>query len=145
MKEAARFFKILADEARLKMLWLLFNNDELCVCDVMAALEITQSKASRHLATLRNLGLVTDRKEGLWSYYALCPVDDPLVKEHLDLLRTSLARRKDAKQLLGKLHDWLQEKSRGAKCAQGRVWASAKKKIKEGSAKPRFQEALNER
>jgi hypothetical protein len=54
LKETARFFKVLADEARLKMLWLLFNHRELCVCDIMAALEITQSKASRHLAALRN-------------------------------------------------------------------------------------------
>jgi hypothetical protein len=45
LKETARFFKVLADEARLKMLWLLFNNRELCVCDIMATLEITQSKA----------------------------------------------------------------------------------------------------
>ena len=64
MKEAARFFKILADESRLKMLWLLFNRRELCVCDIMAVLEITQSKASRHLATMRNVGIVTDRREG---------------------------------------------------------------------------------
>ena len=63
MKETARFFKVLADEARLQMLWLLFNRRELCVCDIMAVLEITQSKASRHLAALRNAGLATDRLE----------------------------------------------------------------------------------
>ncbi len=49
------FVKVLADEARLIMLWLLFNHRELCVCDIMAALEITQSKASRHLAALKRL------------------------------------------------------------------------------------------
>ena len=87
LKETARFFKVLADEARLQMLWLLFNNRELCVCDIMAALEITQSKASRHLAALRNAGLATDRKEGLWSYYSLRPVDDELAEAHLKLLQ----------------------------------------------------------
>ena len=71
MKEAARFFKALSDESRLKMLWLLLNHRELCVCDVMAVLEITQSKASRHLAALRHIGIATDRREGLWSYYSL--------------------------------------------------------------------------
>ena len=116
MKEEARFFKILADESRLKMLWLLFNRRELCVCDIMAVLEITQSKASRHLATLRNLGIVTDRREGQWSYYSLCPVEDRLAEEHLKLLKTTLARRPDAKQLLGKLEDWLKEKEQGASC-----------------------------
>ena len=89
MKETARFFKVLADEARLQMLWLLFNNRELCVCDFMEALEITQSKASRHLAALRNAGLATDRKEGLWSYYSLRPVDDELAEAHLKLLNKS--------------------------------------------------------
>ena len=54
MRDAAQFFKVLADEARLKMLWLLLNHRELCVCDFMAALEITQSKASRHLGTMRH-------------------------------------------------------------------------------------------
>ncbi|MFH0900775.1 MAG: metalloregulator ArsR/SmtB family transcription factor [Pseudomonadota bacterium] len=110
MRDAAHFFKVLADEARLKMLWLLFNHRELCVCDFMAALEITQSKASRHLSTLRHADLVTDRKEGLWSYYALRPAEDAFVREHLDLLEAGLARRPDAALLLAKLRAWLEGK-----------------------------------
>jgi ArsR family transcriptional regulator len=116
MKEAARFFKILADESRLKMLWLLFNRRELCVCDIMAVLEITQSKASRHLATMRNLGIVTDRREGQWSYYSLCPIEDKLAKDHLKHLKTTLSRLPEADQLLEKLHAWLKEKEMGASC-----------------------------
>ena len=117
MREAARFFKGLSDESRLKMLWLLFNREELCVCDVMAVLEITQSKASRHLAALRHIGIATDRREGLWSYYSLCTPQDELAKNHLKLLRTTLAKHPDAKPLLEKLNTWLKEKSRGASCA----------------------------
>jgi ArsR family transcriptional regulator, arsenate/arsenite/antimonite-responsive transcriptional repressor len=113
MRETARFFKVLADESRLKMLWLLFNHRELCVCDIMAALEITQSKASRHLAALRNAGLANDRKDGLWSHYSLRPIEDQLVKEYLRLLRTNLSKRPDAKQLLTKLNTWLKVKNRG--------------------------------
>jgi len=116
MKETARFFKVLADEARLQMLWLLFNHRELCVCDIMAALEITQSKASRHLAALRNAGLATDRKEGLWSYYSLRPTHDALAEAHLKLLQTSLSKRADAKQLLIKLNAWLKVKQSGETC-----------------------------
>jgi ArsR family transcriptional regulator, arsenate/arsenite/antimonite-responsive transcriptional repressor len=127
VRDAAQFFKVLADEARLKMLWLLFNHRELCVCDIMAALEITQSKASRHLSTLRHADLVNDRKEGLWSYYALRPVEDALAREHLDLLKASLARGADAAPLLAKLHEWLEAKNRGVVCAQGSACASAKK------------------
>jgi ArsR family transcriptional regulator len=116
VRETARFFKVLADEARLKMLWLLFHNRELCVCDIMAVLEITQSKASRHLAALRNAGLVTDRKEGLWSYYSLRPVKDALAEAYLKLLRGNLSKRADSKQLLTKLNVWLRAKKSGETC-----------------------------
>jgi ArsR family transcriptional regulator len=116
VKETARFFKVLADEARLQMLWLLFNKRELCVCDIMAVLEITQSKASRHLAALRNAGLATDRKEGLWSYYSLRSVDDPDIRAQLKLLRATLSKRADAKQLLSKLSAWLRAKKSGETC-----------------------------
>ncbi|MBN1610714.1 MAG: metalloregulator ArsR/SmtB family transcription factor [Polyangiaceae bacterium] len=116
MKDAAQFFKVLAEEARIQMLWLLFNHEELCVCDFMAALEITQSKASRHLSALRHAALVADRKEGLWSYYALRRVEDPLARKHLDLLKATLANRADAKLLLAKLHKWLADKDRNVAC-----------------------------
>jgi ArsR family transcriptional regulator, arsenate/arsenite/antimonite-responsive transcriptional repressor len=116
LKETARFFKVLSDEARLQMLWLLFHNRELCVCDFMEVLEITQSKASRHLAALRNAGLATDRKEGLWSYYSLRPANNQLAEEHLKLLKASLSKQADAKQLLAKLNIWLREKTKSEDC-----------------------------
>lgn len=125
MRDAAQFFKILADEARLKMLWLMFNHRELCVCDIMEALEITQSKASRHLITLRHAGLVTDRKEGLWSHYSLCPVEDELSKKHLEVLRKTLGQRPDAAPLLAKLHRWLEAKHRGVVYAEGGACAAS--------------------
>jgi ArsR family transcriptional regulator len=133
MKEAARFFKVLSDESRLKMLWLLFNRQELCVCDVMAVLEITQSKASRHLAALRHIGIAVDRKDGLWSYYSLIAPADELAKNHLKLLRTTLAKNPDATPLLEKLNIWLNAKSRGAGCADNH--ASIKPKTKGSSQK----------
>lgn len=126
MRDAARFFKVLADEARLQILWLLFNHRELCVCDIVAALGITQSKASRHLSTLRHANLVTDRKEGLWSHYALRPADDALARQSLEVLEASLARRPDAAELLATLHEWLEAKDRGAVCAEDARCAAAK-------------------
>ena len=133
MKETAQFFKVLADEARLKMLWLLFNRRELCVCDIMAVLGITQSKASRHLAALRHAGIAVDRKEGLWSYYSLRPVKDEAAKEHLGLLRRTLAKCPDARQLSMKLDAWMKAKSRGAACLP-----DGKFKTKAGSARALF-------
>lgn len=127
MKDTARFFKVLADEARLKMLWLLFHHRELCVCDIMAALGITQSKASRHLAVLRNAGLVTDRKEGLWSYYSLRAAGEEPARACLRLLRTNLSRRPEAEQLLRKIEAWFNVKDNDATClTQGSRCRAAK-------------------
>jgi ArsR family transcriptional regulator, arsenate/arsenite/antimonite-responsive transcriptional repressor len=113
MKDAAQFFKVLSDEARLQILWLLFNHEELCVCDIMAALDITQSKASRHLITLKHAGLVKDRKDGLWSHYSLCAAADDLARQHLDLLQRGLGRRTDAASLLKTMQAWLHDKQDG--------------------------------
>jgi ArsR family transcriptional regulator len=63
-------FKALADQTRLRILNLLTRR-ELCVCQIVDVLGIGQSKVSRHLAHLRNAGLVNDRREGLWIYYSL--------------------------------------------------------------------------
>jgi ArsR family transcriptional regulator len=124
MRDAARFFRVLADEARLKIIWLLFHHEELCVCDIMAALGITQSKASRHLATLKHAGLVTGRKDGLWSHYALRPAEDGLAKTHLAVLRRSLADRPDAVSLLKTLQRWLDGKKPGMACAKAAACAA---------------------
>ena len=133
MKEPAQFFKVLADESRLKLLWLLFNRRELCVCDVMAVLEITQSKASRHLAALRHAGIAADRREGLWSYYSLRTPEDSLAKEHLKILRATLAKRPDAKPLLGKLNAWLKTKTRSATCVGNSKHISSRIKTRTSS------------
>jgi ArsR family transcriptional regulator len=136
MRDAAQFFRILADEARLKIIWLLFHRDELCVCDIMAALGITQSKASRHLATLKHAGLVTGWKDGLWSHYALRPAQDELAKIHLALLRRSLADRADAAALLKTLQRWLDGKKPGMACAK-----AAARAAKDSMKKARTQHA----
>ncbi len=70
MKNIARIFKALSDETRLRILALL-SSGELCVCDLMAALELPQSTVSRHLAYLRNAGLVDDERRGVWMFYRL--------------------------------------------------------------------------
>lgn len=71
MRELAGLFKALADETRLEMLALLVQRDELCVCRFEEALDITQSKASRHLRYLLNAGFVTDRRDAVWVHYRI--------------------------------------------------------------------------
>lgn len=67
------FFKCLADETRLKSLLLIQQEEELCVCELTAALEQSQPKVSRHLAQLRKSGLVQDLRRGQWIFYRLSP------------------------------------------------------------------------
>ena len=68
-----QLFKNLSDETRLGIVLLLKEMGELCVCDLCAALDQSQPKISRHLAMLRESGLLLDRKQGKWVHYRLSP------------------------------------------------------------------------
>ena len=68
-----QLFKNLADETRLGIVLLLKARGELCVCDLCTALAQSQPKISRHLAMLRESGLLLDRKQGKWVDYRLSP------------------------------------------------------------------------
>ncbi len=63
--------KALADMTRLRIVHLVNQNNELCVCELSEALQIIQPKISRHLAILRKTGLLKDRREGQWIFYSL--------------------------------------------------------------------------
>lgn len=68
------FFKCLADDIRVKTLLMIVKEGELCVCELMTALnEQSQPKVSRHLALLKTTGLLIARKEKQWVFYALNP------------------------------------------------------------------------
>ncbi|MGZ8191702.1 MAG: metalloregulator ArsR/SmtB family transcription factor [Methylococcaceae bacterium] len=67
------FFKCLADETRLRCVTLLQKKGKLCVCELTAALDLSQPKISRHLAQLRQCGLLLDSREGQWVYYQINP------------------------------------------------------------------------
>ncbi|MDI5893233.1 metalloregulator ArsR/SmtB family transcription factor [Halomonas sp. LR5S13] len=69
--DPARLFKCLGDDTRLTLTLLIRCEEELCVCEMTHALEESQPKVSRHLAQLRNCGLLSDRREGQWVYYRL--------------------------------------------------------------------------
>ena len=69
-KAKSKVFKALADTIRLRILGLL-SSREMCVCEVMVALDLTQPTASHHLRILENVGLVKDRKEGKWVFYSI--------------------------------------------------------------------------
>jgi len=82
VQKRSKFFKALADETRLRILRLL-EVREMCVCEVMVALNLTQPTASHHLGILENVGLVTDRKEGKWVFYSIA---NPKLVENMNKL-----------------------------------------------------------
>ncbi len=70
MNDLVMIFKALSDETRLRIIKLL-EHGELCVCDITAALDMVQPKVSFHLSTLKEAGLIQDRKQGKWIHYSL--------------------------------------------------------------------------
>jgi len=70
VKTQSRFFKALADATRLRIMMLL-DIREMCVCEIMVALGLTQPTASHHLGILESVDLVKDRREGKWVFYSL--------------------------------------------------------------------------
>lgn len=105
MKDLARWLKATADPTRLRMLYLLSRHGELCVCDLQNSLDISQSSASRHLRTLREAGLVSDRRQGMWMHYAIATPDDPLLAPVL-----AAARQGEGERLDQQLDAWLDTK-----------------------------------
>jgi ArsR family transcriptional regulator len=78
VRELVKAFKALSDETRLRILNLLLER-ECCVCEVMQALDISQTRASRNLSALYNAGFLKLRKDGLWSLYS---IDQEGMKEY---------------------------------------------------------------
>ena len=73
-EDAAAILKALADPTRVRMLAILAGAREpVCVCDFTAAFDLGQPTVSHHLAKLRDAGLVTSEKRGIWAFYALAP------------------------------------------------------------------------
>ncbi|MDQ2930438.1 MAG: metalloregulator ArsR/SmtB family transcription factor [Gemmatimonadota bacterium] len=89
---SAALFHALSDVTRLEIIEKL-RGGERCVCELTDALDAAQSRLSFHLRVLKEAGLVTDRKEGRWSYYALVP--EALVELHdiVVSLQSSAKRR----------------------------------------------------
>ena len=70
MQDVLNILKALAEETRLRILKLL-EHGELCVCDIVTALDMVQPKISFHLTALKEAGFLKDRKQGRWTHYSL--------------------------------------------------------------------------
>ena len=90
MKQIIQHLKALSEPGRLRLVALL-KQGELCVCQLEVALKLSQANVSRHLAILRQAGVVTDRREGRWVYYSLT---EPVSADLRDV-QTALVRALD--------------------------------------------------
>ena len=109
MKITAETFNSLEDENRLRILALLLEVRELCVCDIIAVLQMPQSTVSRQLSTLKKTGWLNDRKEALWVYYSISSHLPPLQQSLLPVihyfLRGSEIARSDLATLTKHRHE----------------------------------------
>ena len=94
MKSLQDFLKLISEETRLRILMLL-NEEPLCVCELEAVLKVSQPKVSRILSKYRDLGLVTDERQGKYIYYRLA-LKDPL---HQAIVAAIKERRKSLPRL----------------------------------------------
>ena len=86
MKHLAQTLKALSDPIRLRIILLLQSEGELCVCDLMAVLNLPQSTVSRHLAYLKRSCWVDIRRQGVWMHYKLSKESCTTCREVLHIL-----------------------------------------------------------
>ena len=113
MENIALVFQSLEDETRLRILSLLLEEQELCVCDLMAVLQLPQSTVSRHLSHLRNAGWLRDRREAVWVYYSIAKPLGPLQQSLVPILRHFLHDVAVGKTDIERLRSF----ARGSSCA----------------------------
>jgi len=97
MKELEQYFKALGDVSRLRILNLLLHG-ELCVCDIQYALETSQPNVSRHLAYLKNSGLVFDRRDGFRIFYRLAEPRQSPKKRLFELLQEACKKEEQLQE-----------------------------------------------
>jgi ArsR family transcriptional regulator len=103
MRNIINIIKSLEDETRLRIMALLLDAEELCVCDFIAVLQLPQSTVSRHLSNLKNAGWLTDRRAGVWIYYSLARDLSPVHRVFITTLRSILDQNEVAGQDRGRL------------------------------------------
>ena len=96
MRDLVKAMKALSDETRLRILNLLLER-ECCVCEVMQALDISQTRASRNLSALYDAGFLNLRKDGLWSLYSM---DREGTKEHFADLVNAVRKALDDNEVV---------------------------------------------
>ena len=113
MENIALIFQTLDDATRLRILALLLEEDELCVCGLVAVLQLPQSTISRQLSLLKNAGWLKDRREGVWIHYSIKRSLGSIQQFLIPLLRNFLPVTEAA----GKDIEKLRSLNKGCHCA----------------------------
>lgn len=90
-----QIFKAFGDESRVRIIHLLFKNDELAVSDLEAILDYTQTKTSRHIGYLKNSGLVNATKKDQWVFYSIKEEAYDMVAQIFEFLNKDVQLQKD--------------------------------------------------
>ena len=115
----ATVLRVVADERRLRILGVLMKK-ELCVCELVDSLLLAQYEVSRHLARLKQVGLVVDRRESLWAYYSIpeSAWHDPVLGGLLAMVEQKLDGARQARADSVRLEKRLAMRS-GGRCVVG--------------------------
>ncbi len=110
MRRVEKLFKALGDVTRLRIMAILIDGKEYCVCDFMEVLGLPQSTVSRHLAYLKNSGWLDDRRENRWNYYRLQRDPENPEDDFIEALRASLPLTSEAREDRIKMAAYLKRK-----------------------------------
>jgi len=103
MENIALIFQSLDDETRLRIVALLLEDDELCVCDLVTVLQLPQSTVSRQLSLLKSAGWLKDRRDGVWIHYSinrsLAPIQQFIIPVLRNFLPVTEAAGRDLQRL----------------------------------------------
>ncbi len=105
MQAEAQLFKVLADPTRLKLAILLAVRGQMCVCELVHALDEPQYKISRHLAVMRAENIVQARRQGTWMHYRLAEPANELEKCLFDCFRDCLKAQTPIQNALNRLKE----------------------------------------
>ena len=103
MQEEAAYFKVLANQTRLRLMVILALEGETCVCKLAQALAAPESRISRHLGIMRMAGIVEARREGTWMHYKLSDTKNRLEVCLQDCFRDCFAEHQTIKADIGRL------------------------------------------
>jgi ArsR family transcriptional regulator len=95
LQKGTDIFKCFSDEARVRILHLIYKTEEMCISDLELILDYTQTKTSRHLSYLKNNGLLNYRKADQWIYYYLNPEYKKMIGDLMNYFDKNKLLRED--------------------------------------------------